>query len=147
MPVFTRVAATAIVLGAAMLAAPFASAQGRPGDEISEAIHKAGAKHEPIVTKANKALIARKCGYKDEYDDRNTNIQNGTLICADGKRVSDDETRAMAKRVSERADKYVEAVMSDPAVKRAIDGTAQREAKKAIEKAQKALARAGFAKR
>jgi hypothetical protein len=53
----------------------------------------------------------------------------------------------MAKRVSERADKYVEAVMSDPAVKRAIDGTAQREAKKAIEKAQKALARAGFAKR
>jgi hypothetical protein len=83
MPVFTRVAATAIVLGAAMLAAPFASAQGRPGDEISEAIHKAGAKHEPIVTKANKALIARKCGYKDEYDDRNTNIQNGTLICAE----------------------------------------------------------------
>lgn len=146
MPVFAHVAATAVVLGAAMLGAP-SGAQDRPGDEISAAIHKAGAKHEPIVTKADKALIARKCGYADDHDDRNTNIQNGTLICADGKRVSDDETKAMAKRVSERADKYVEAVMSDPAVKRAIDGTAQREAKKAIEKAQKALARAGFAKR
>lgn len=47
----------------------------------------------------------------------------------------------MGKRISERADAYVHRVMNDPKVKAAINGTAQREAAKALRRATEQMER------
>ncbi len=145
MPAVTRTAAIATILAATVFLGGSTSAQSTQERDLHAAIKRAGDRQEPIVTRADKAMIAAKCGYAPDWDGDNISLNNGVLTCADGKKVSDDETRAMAKGISRRADKYVQGVMNDPAVKRAIDGTAQRAAKEAIEKAEKALARAGLA--
>lgn len=142
MPIFAYAAAAVLALGTTtvLVTAP------EPGrdDELSAAIKSAGERQDPIVTKADKALIAAKCGYAADWNGDNISINNGVLKCANGKKVDDPEVRAMSKAISARAEKYVEGIMSDPAVKRAMDGTIERETKAALEKARVALKRAGL---
>lgn len=140
MPTFSRCAMIAILLTAAPLEWPAASAQSRE-DSVSAAVRKAGEKREPIITASDRALIARKCGYASPEAEHNTNFSKGALVCEDGRRVEDAETRALAARVSKRAREYVEAVMRDPAVRRAIDGTATRAAREALVKVRASLER------
>ncbi|RYD49764.1 MAG: hypothetical protein EOP60_13160 [Sphingomonadales bacterium] len=144
MPAFTRAAAIATLITAAMFAAAPLSAEAGQDPDLNAAIKHAGEKQDPIITKADKALIAAKCGYASDWDGDNISIDDGVLKCADGKKVEDAETRAMSKAISARAEKYVEGIMSDPAVKRAMDGTIERETRAALEKARIALKRAGI---
>ncbi|MBX3564200.1 MAG: hypothetical protein KF730_06435 [Sphingomonas sp.] len=141
MPTFTYAAAALAALGATMLATAPATAPFHHEDGLGAAIRAAGERQDPIVTKADKALIAAKCGYAADWDGHNISINDGVLKCADGRKIDDPEVRAMSKAISARADKYVEGIMSDPAVKRAMDGTIERETRAALEKVRAKLDR------
>ncbi len=125
-----------LMLAAATFAISSLSAQDANG-ALDAAMKRAGASQEPIVTTADRALIARKCGYAAGWNERNIKLNHGVLICENGKRVADGETKALETRISRRARAYANAVMSDPAVKRAIDMTASEAARKALEKVRK----------
>jgi hypothetical protein len=123
-----------LTLAATLFAAPATLAD----PDLNAAIHKAGKKAEPIVTPADRALIEAKCG-TGAYDQESTNINKGVLICPDGRRIDDAETHAMSKRIEVRAKAYVDSVMNDPAVKRAMDGTIEREVAAALRKVRRQL--------
>lgn len=100
---------------------------------LKAAIDAAGAKHEPIVTPDDKALIAHKCGYAT-WDGKDISLNDGVLICKNGRRVADAETRALEVRISKRARAYANAVMGDPEVKRAINLVAKQATKEVMVK-------------
>jgi len=110
----------------------------RDPDSIGAAIAEAGKGANEIVTPADRALMRAKCG---ETSDHSINFKNKALVCPDGRRIEDAETRAMSERISARATAYVDRVMNDPKVRRAIDGTAQREAAAALRRAADRLER------
>ena len=123
-----------VLMLAAALVAVASPATQDANAALKSAIDAAGARHEPIVTPADKALIAKKCGYPADWDGKNISLNHGVLICENGKRVADAETKALEVRISTRARAYANAVVNDPAVKRAIDMVASQATKEALEK-------------
>ena len=122
-----------VVMIAAALFAMAPSSQDADA-ALKSAIEQAGARLEQIVTPADKALIASKCGYAADWDEKKISLSDGVLICENGKRVADAETKALEIRISKRARAYADAVMRDPAVKRAIDLVASQAAREALAK-------------
>ncbi|WP_423601931.1 hypothetical protein [Sphingomonas sp. MS122] len=140
----TRIPCTMIIAIAALAAAP-ASARERAGERLSAAIHREMAAQGPIVTDADHALIARKCGQSlGETRDSNIQINDDTLHCANGKRVAvDGELRAMTQRISARAQRHAERAMKSAEVARATAEVAQEATERAMKEVRRSLKQAG----
>lgn len=103
------------------------AAEARLDRNIDRAMEADG----PWLLPAESALIERKCGYAPgSRDGQSVTMNNGVLVCANGRRVDDPEVRAMVAVVSPRISRRVRAVMNSPGVKNAIaaiaDGAVQR---------------------
>lgn len=86
-------------------------------------IERAVADEGPIVAPEEQALIDRKCGRRPAGSDGSSiRVDEGVLICGNGRRVDDPEVRAAMRRIGERAEARVEAVMSRPDVRAALSG-------------------------
>lgn len=130
----------AIAFAGAMLTSGSA-AHAQDHDRVSRVVHKAMDEGEPIVTPADHAMIRAKCGYTSEEAERdNTNFNNGALTCSNGRVVKDAETEAMSRRIAARAQAKVQAVMSSPEVRAAINGEAAARAREAIRRVRAQLA-------
>lgn len=123
----------------ALLAAP-GSARETSRDKLSAAVHREMAEQGPIMTDADHALIARKCGqHVDETKNSGVRIDD-TLHCANGKRVAmDDELRAMTRRISTRAQRHADRAMKSAAVAQAQAQVAEEAAARAMEQARRHL--------
>lgn len=112
--------------------------------DLGPTIKRAIDQGKPFVTGAEYALIRRKCGYGEgEWRGRSINSQDGVLICENGRRVDDPETRALLGRVGERVQRHVEVVMGRPDIWEAISGEAAREAREQMRRLDRAaIARA-----
>lgn len=96
------------------------SAASDPGAAVERALEAEG----PIVTAAEEAMIAAKCG-ASRGSRTGTSLRvedNGVLICGNGRRIDDPEVRALASRLERRAHARVAAVMASPDVKAALSG-------------------------
>lgn len=133
------------LIAIAALAATPGSARDKAGEELSRAIHREMAAQGPIVTVADHALIARKCGQSlGETRDSNIQINDDALHCANGKRVAvDGELREMTERTSARAQRYAERAMKSAEVARATAEVAQEVAKRGMKEVRRSLKQAG----
>lgn len=135
----TRIPLIAIVSIAALAAAP-GSARERAGEKLSAAIHREMAAQGPIVTDADHALIAKKCGDRPGTKDSSIRIDDDTLHCANGRHVAmDDELRAMTQRISTRAQRHADRAMKSAAVALAKAEVAQEAAARAMEEVRPLL--------
>ena len=108
----------ALVLVTAM---PAAAQDSEASARLSRSINQAMEAEGPWLLPAERALIARKCGYTPaEADSDNVSMMHGVLICSNGRRVDDPEVRAMMEIAGERISRRVNAVMSRPAIREAI---------------------------
>lgn len=125
----------------ALLAATPGSARETAGDKLSATIHREMAEQGPIMTGADHALIARKCGQSaGESRQSGVRIDDDTLHCANGKRVAmDDELRAMTRRISARAQRHADNAMKSAAVAMARAEVAEEAAARAMERARRHL--------
>ncbi|WP_343521127.1 hypothetical protein [Sphingomonas sp.] len=116
------------------------SGANRASEELSAAVHRELAAQGPIVTDADHALIARKCGDGAGTKHANIQIDDDTLHCANGQRVAmDAETRAMVKRISTRAQRHADRAMKSAAVAEAQARVAEEAAARAMKEARAAL--------
>lgn len=135
----TRTSYLAIISVAALVAAP-GSARERAGEKLSAAIHREMAAQGPIITDADHALIARKCGAPAGARHNNVRIDDDMLHCANGRRVAmDAETRAMTRRISARAQRHADLAMKSAAVAEAQAQVAEEAAARAMKQARDAL--------
>jgi hypothetical protein len=112
----------------AALAATFSLASPAVAQDVDAAetrlertIEQAMESDGPWLLPAERALIARKCGYAPgTRDGESLTMSNGVLICANGRRVDDPEVRAMVGVAGPRISRRVRAVMDSPAVKDAL---------------------------
>ena len=82
-----------------------------PDDRLSQTIDHALEAEGPWLLPAERELIDRKCGYSgDEADRDSITMNDGVLICSNGRRVDDPEVRAMVEVAGERISRRVEAV-------------------------------------
>ena len=127
-------------LAIAVLAATPGSAHETSGDKLSAAIHREMAAQGPIVTAADHALIARKCGDRAGTKNANIRIDDDTLHCANGRRVAmDDDLRAMSQRISTRAQRHADRAMKSAAVARATAEVAREATARAMEEVRPLL--------
>ena len=115
-------AAIAIAAAAPVLAQSGRSdAQARLHREIDRAIHADG----PMLLASERALVERKCGYAPgSWDGYNFSMNDGVLICSNGRRVDDPEVRAMMAVAGPRISRRVNEAMARPAVREAIEAVA-----------------------
>ena len=107
----------ATATGTALQAQPGDGARTRMRAAIDHAIHAGG----PFLLPAERALVERKCGYPaGSWDGSNFNMNNGVLICSNGRRVDDPEVRSMMENASPRISRRVRAAMDRPEVRAAI---------------------------
>lgn len=124
----------------ALLAAAPGNASDWAGDKLSAAIHREMAAQGPIVTDADHALIARKCGDSAGAKHSNIRIDDDTLHCANGRRVAmDGELRAMSRHISARAQLHADLAMKSAAVAQAQARVAEQAAARAMKEARAAL--------
>ncbi len=124
---FTALAATLSLSGAAV-------AQDDVEDRLGRTIEQAMEADGPWLLPAERALIERKCGYAPgTRDSESISINNGVLLCANGRRVDDPEVRAMVAVASPRISRRVSAVMESPAVKNALSAVADGAVQRALE--------------
>lgn len=124
--VFAAAVAASITLAGSAFAQD-ADAEARLDRTIDAAMEAEG----PWLLPAEQALITRKCGYAPgSRDGESISMNDGVLICANGRRVDDPEVRAMMKVAGPRISRRVHAVMESPAVKNAlslvVDGAVER---------------------
>ncbi|HZG44745.1 MAG TPA: hypothetical protein VEZ41_00555 [Allosphingosinicella sp.] len=123
---FAAAAAASLSL-AVPAAAQDADAEARLDRTIDAAMEADG----PWLLPAEQALITRKCGYAPgSRGGESVTMNDGVLICANGRRVDDPEVRAMMRVAGPRIARRVHAVMASPAVKNAlslvVDGAVER---------------------
>ena len=98
-------------------AQPSDGARTRMRSAIDHAIHAGG----PLLLPAERALVERKCGYPaGSWDGRDFSMNNGVLVCSNGRRVDDPEVRAMMENASPRISRRVREAMNRPEVRAAI---------------------------
>jgi hypothetical protein len=119
------VAVSGVVLGSG--AAPAGAHPGAvPEDKLGQRIEAAIKKDGPFLTPAEQALMERKCGYPaGSSDGFSISISNGVLICRDGRKVDDAETRAMLAVAEPRIERRIRTVMGSAEVQGAIRATAE----------------------
>lgn len=121
----------------ALFCAMPAAAQDRQedaGNRLSETINSALEADGPWLLPQERALIARKCGYSAaEAESDSISMNDGVLICSNGRRVDDPETRAMMRVAGERISRRVNAVMESPAVRNAIAAVSDEAVREALE--------------
>lgn len=97
-------------------------AHSRLQAEIQRAIHADG----PMLLASERALVERKCGYAPgSWNGENFSMTNGILICSNGRRVDDPEVRSMMAVAGRRISRRVNAAMSRPEIRAAIDAVAE----------------------
>ena len=128
-----RSAALAAAVAASFSMAGPAAAQDEAAADarLDRAIDQGMEAEGPWLLPAEQALITRKCGYAPgSRDGESISMNNGVLICANGRRVDDPEVRAMMRVAGPRISRRVNAVMQSPAVKNAlaliVDGAVER---------------------
>lgn len=131
-----------MIASIAVLAATPGSAHDQASEKLSASVRREMAAQGPIVTEADHALIARKCGDRPGTRNADVHIGGDTLRCANGRRVAlDDELRAMTKRITARAQRHADVAMKSAAVARAQAEVAQAAAARAMEKVRPLLER------
>ena len=112
--------ASAVIAGLVLaLAGPAAAA---PGEEAGRKL--AGPKAS-IFTDGERAVVAARCGYGAEWNGRNVVMNDGVLICSNGRRVNDPEVRAITARVGERVRVRVREAIDQAQVARTISRRAR----------------------
>lgn len=135
----TRIAYLAIA-SAAVLAAVPGSASETAQKRLSMAVQRELAAQGPIVTDADHALIARKCGDTPGARHENVRIDDDTLHCANGRRVAmDGELRAMTRRISARAQHHAARALKSAEVALATAEVAQEATERALKEARRSL--------
>lgn len=122
-------------IGAALASAAMAQKSGDTDAEakleqvIDRAIHADG----PFLTASERALIERKCGYPaGSWDGQNFSMNNGVLICSNGRKVDDPEVRAMMDAAAPRIQKRVQQAMARTEVVAAIEAVSREAAAEAL---------------
>jgi len=127
-----RSAAFAAAVAASLsLAGPAAAQDADAESRLDRTIDAAMEADGPWLLPAEQALITRKCGYAPgSRDGESVTMNDGVLICANGRRVDDPEVRAMMRVAGPRIARRVHAAMASPAVKNAlslvVDGAVER---------------------
>jgi hypothetical protein len=127
-----RSAAFAAAVAASLsLAGPAVAQDADAESRLDRTIDAAMKADGPWLLPAEQVLITRKCGYAPgSRDGESVTMNDGVLICANGRRVDDPEVRAMMRVAGPRIARRVHAVMASPAVKNAlslvVDGAVER---------------------
>lgn len=91
------------------------------GDRLGATIESRLEAEGPWITEEDQAVIDRKCGYAPGESDRHgISISNGVLLCSNGRKVDDAETRALLAIVQPRIERRVKRVMESAEVEAAI---------------------------
>jgi hypothetical protein len=126
--------AAAVAAGFSLTSPALAQDRDDSGDRLGRTIERAIEADGPWLLPAEQALIARKCGYPaGTRDSDSVTINNGVLICANGRRVDDPEVRVMMAAAGPRISRRVQAVMESPAVKDALALVASGAVQRALE--------------
>jgi hypothetical protein len=125
----------------ALLLALDAPVRAHPGEnpdtDLGRTIHGAMEAEGPWLLPAERALIERKCGYAPgSRDGDSITINDGVLVCANGRRVDDPEVRTMLATASPRIARRVRAVMDSPAIRNAISAVSDRAVRRALERSR-----------
>jgi hypothetical protein len=131
-----------LVLGSLLVAASAAglgAADARPG-AAAAAIERAFDEEGPILSQADQAMIRAKCG---SGASRNSGIQfnGGALVCSNGRRVDDPETRALAARIDIRVKAHLDRAMRRPEVAAALNGEVDAHVRAALRRTDAELAK------
>lgn len=133
-----RTTPTLITIALAVtLAAPSAPAAADPatdaGDHLGTLINDRLRADGPFFTPPERAVIERACGYAPgSWDGFEININNGTLICTNGRRVEGPEIRAVLTAAEPRIEARVERLMASAEINEAIARVAEEAAAEAL---------------
>jgi len=130
-----RFAAGALAASLSFTAPAAAQADDRESRRLGQTIEQAMQAEGPWLLPAEQALVARKCGYaQGSRDGESITMNNGVLVCANGRRVDDPEVRAMMAVAGPRIARRVQATMDSPAVRNAISALSDRAVQRALER-------------
>ena len=118
MPDFAKASAT--LAGLMLWLAATGSAAAAPPDATDRMVRSTVESRGSIFTDSERATIAARCGYGAEWNGRNVVMNDGVLICSDGRRVDDPEVRAITTRVSERVTLRVREALDSAGVARTM---------------------------
>lgn len=141
-----RTAPTLITIALAVtLAAPSAPAAADPasdaGDRLGTLINDRLRADGPFFTPPERAVIERACGYAPgSWDGFEVNINNGALICTNGRRAEGPEIRAVLTAAEPRIEARVERMMASAEVREAIARVAEEAAAEAVRGVELAMA-------
>jgi hypothetical protein len=126
--------ATALFLSLAFTSPGLAQERDDAGERLGRTIERAIEAEGPWLLPAEQALIERKCGYAPGTRNSDSiTINDGILICENGRRVDDPEVRAMMATVGPRISRRVQAVMNSQSVRNAISAVADGAVQRALE--------------
>jgi hypothetical protein len=118
---------------ATLPSSPASAQDDESGDRLGAAIDRAVEADGPWLLPTERSLIERKCGHlPGTREDDSVSFSNGVLVCANGRRVDDPETRAMVAAVGPRISRRVERMMSSPAIRNAIDAVSSDAVRRAL---------------
>jgi hypothetical protein len=81
---------------------------------------RAKAARDTILSAENRAIINARCGEGADQAGP-IRLDRGALVCRDGRRFEDPETRSMSQQIGARTKALVDGVMTNPAVRDAIN--------------------------
>lgn len=129
-----RSAVAALAVSVSFAGAALAQDGEESGNRLGRTIERAMEADGPWLLPAEQALIQRKCGYAPgSRDGESITMNDGVLICANGRRVDDPEVRAMMEVAGPRISRRVKAVMDSPGVRNAISAIADGAVQRALE--------------
>jgi hypothetical protein len=115
------VAAPAVAHDPESVAAPDAAGE-RLGAAIQRAIRDGG----PFFTATERSVIERACDYPaGSWDGFDVNMNDGVLVCRNGRRADSPEVRAVMAAAAPRIAARVQAAMARPEIREAIDEVAR----------------------
>jgi len=142
-----RTAPTLITIALAVtLAAPTAPAAADPatadaGDRLGTLINDRPRADGPFFTPPERAVIERACGYAPgSWDGFEININNGSLLCTNGRRAEGPEIRAVLTAAEPRIEARVERLMASAEINEAIARVAEEATAEALRGVELAMA-------
>lgn len=93
--------------------------------ELGQSIERALRADGPFFTGAEQAMVNRACGYAPgEWDGYDFQMNDGVLLCENGRRVDDPAVRRVFRQAGPRIARRVQTVMARPEITAAIDRVA-----------------------